>query len=158
MATYNKNALLLFCVMSIILINIIGCEGNQKLTGRTFYYENQKSCTLIHCSSIKPCCNNCESNMFLITNLDTIQLYGTRIYSGVRSRWKIIKNDTVFTAETLSSKKKNQPLVFSGKECEILTNDKFEVGKTYEVKGGFLSPSKGSIKKAFNVVGCKMVR
>ena len=151
MVTINKLTVLLLLVLSIVSLNVTGCGSIQKLTGRAFYYENRKSCTKVECQ----CCNDCESNLFLIADLDTIQLYGTRTYSGVRSRWRIIKNDTIFFAETLSITKKDQPLVFTGKECEKLRNAQFEVGETYEIKGGFLPQGKGSVVKAFNVLDCK---
>jgi hypothetical protein len=144
----------LFVVSAILMLNCIAGCGNQKLAGRAFYYENRKSCTKMLCK----CCNDCESDLFLIAEQDTIQLYGIRTYSGIRSRWKIVKNDTIFFAETLSTTKNKQPLVFFGKECEKLKNTQFEVGKSYEIKGGFLPQGKGPLGKAFNVVDYKMVK
>jgi len=146
LSAINRINVLLF--LSIITLSFSGCVVNQKLVGKAFYFENNMICTKVNCQ----CCNDCKSPLFFITDKDTIQLYGARTYSGIRSVCKIINNDTSFTAETLSTTKKKQPLVCAGKECGALKCTPFELGKVYEIQGSYLPQSEGSLQKAFNVL------
>jgi hypothetical protein len=150
----NKSKTQFFSFVLLIIVScLIGCERNQKLIGKAFYYENRMSCTKIACR----CCNDCESNVFLIVKQDTIQLFGNRTYSGNRSRCTIKNGDTTFSADILSTIKENQPLVFSGKECGKLKNPQFEVDKTYEIYGHFIAQNKESVRKLFYVSDQRIV-
>ena len=144
-----NNLVLAIIILSFIILGHSGCTSNQKLIGRAFYYENVKSCTLVLCLS-DPCCNDCNSALFLITEQDTIQVYGTRIDTSIICT--TVRRDTTIIV------RKKQPLVCRGKECETLKCTPLEFGKIYEVTGKFLPQTKESVKKAFNVMDYKFVK
>jgi hypothetical protein len=139
---------LLYIVTSMLGFAL--CQGenqnNQKLVGKVFYYNDRTTRTLLNCK----CCNTIQSPLFLITDQDTIQLYGMCIDSLYRIKKK--SNQDIFDTETLSITKKRCPLFFTGKECEPLKNSQFEANKEYEITGSFIFSERKTSNKAFFVV------
>jgi hypothetical protein len=145
-----KKRIIGFLFILIVSFNFIGCENNQKLVGKAFYYENRVLCDQVKLSTL--CDNSCRTEAFLITNRDTVQLYGKAIVS----RLTIKNGDTIYKAETLSTK--YQAFDFFGKKCEILKNPLFEINKTYKIKGHFILQNKKPLQKAFYVTNCQIVK